>query len=152
MPHPLLCALHLASLLVLSPSLPASTATAFDRATAPVPVAECGCILRGNDGRGRDFGFADLRGCDLRDADLSGSRLMGARLQGARLDGADLRGADLRLADLTGASLLGTDLRDADLSSAEIAGAAALDSVRWAGAVCPEETVADEVVGCTAGR
>jgi uncharacterized protein YjbI with pentapeptide repeats len=148
--HPLFFTLQLVSLLALSPAVPASVVTAHDGAAVPAVAAECSCIVRGSDWSGRDLGFADLSGCDLRDADLSGSRLVGARLQGARLDGADLRGADLRLADLTGASLLGTDLRNADLSSAEIAGAAALDGVRWSGAVCPEETVADDFGGCAA--
>jgi uncharacterized protein YjbI with pentapeptide repeats len=142
---PLLSALPLAALLLGAPSLLPPGPAALELSTG---AAACSCALVGADWSDRDLEFADLRGCDLREVDLSGSRMVGARLQGARLDGADLRGADLRMADLSGASLRGADLRDADLSSAQLAGASALADARWAGAVCPEEVVADAVAGC----
>ena len=153
MAQSLLWTLQIASLLMLSPSLPATGSGGLDGASelTSTSSADCASARSHVEWPDRSFEFADLRGCDLRDADLSGSRLIGARLQGAMLDRADLRGADLRLVDFSGASLRGTDLREADLSSAEIDNAASLDGALWAGAVCPDEVVADVDAACSAG-
>lgn len=135
--------------------------------------------FRGVDLRSANLAEADLRDADLEAANLRSANLAGANLEGANLQRADLRSADLEGARLAGARLVGPlSCRDLMPTAPSLPACAAvplgeqdsfgplceirrmcgypghaeIEGAQWAGAMCPDGTMADVHGGTCEGH